>query len=80
MEEDSHLGLKMLTVVELVVSPLDRMMPTVAELAVSSPPDHRMPTVAELAVSSPPDHRMPTGEAMVDGHLDLTTLMDPGDR
>ena len=64
MEEDSHLGLKMLTVVELVVSPLDRMMPT----------------VAELAVSSPPDHRMPTGEAMVDGHLDLTTLMDPGDR
>jgi len=48
MEEDSHLDLKTLTVVELVVSP--------------------------------PDHRTPTVEAMADGHLGPTMLMDLGDR
>jgi hypothetical protein len=63
MEEGSHLALKMPTVVELVVNPLD----------------HRMRMVVGWVVN-PLDRRMPTGEPTVDGHLDLSMLMDPGDR
>lgn len=78
MEEGSHLDPKMLTVVELVVSPPDHRTPTVVELVVS-PPDYRTPMVVE-SVASPPDHRTPTLEAMADGHLGPMMLMDLGDR
>jgi hypothetical protein len=39
-----------------------------------------MMLMEEGMVVSPPDRRTPTGEAMVDGHLDLTMLMDLGDQ
>jgi len=41
--------------------------------------DLKMLTVVELVVS-PPDRRTPTVEAMADGHLGLTMLMELGDR
>lgn len=48
MEEGSHPDLKMLTVVELVVSPPDHRTPMVVE-SVVSPPDHRTPTAEAMA-------------------------------
>jgi len=43
MEEDNHLDLKMLTVVESAASPPDHRTPTVVE-SVVSPLDRRTPT------------------------------------
>ena len=57
---------------------LDPKMLTVVESAVS-PRDPKMLMVVGL-VASPPDRRTPTGEAMDDGHLGLTMLMELGDK
>jgi len=48
MEEGSHLDLKMLMVVELVVSPSDHRTPMVVE-SVVSPPGHRTRMVEAMA-------------------------------
>ena len=46
---------------------------------VVNPQDPTTLMAVELVVN-PLDPKMPTGEAMADDHLDLTMLMDPGDR